>query len=227
MLLSLFEKSFPLSNVEKNLHIAVIGGSRDEPELELLKLRGFNLTIKLYGIENYEHHLDLNLPTMNHKFEKFDLILCSQVLEHIWNHQNSFKIFENLLKPGAHLWISCPASNRHHGSPEYYVSGFHADFFVKNFANTRLRVLQAGVLGTRRNYVATHLLPDWLSVRGHRFPLFFAFENRTKIQAIFLSIRYIPRNILISFQSPKLTADPTSATETWVLAQLADTTKLD
>jgi hypothetical protein len=95
-LLSLFEKSFPLSNVEKNLHIAVIGGSRDEPELELLKLRGFNLTIKLYGIENYEHHLDLNLPTMDHKFEKFDLILCSQVLEHIWNHQNSFKIFENL-----------------------------------------------------------------------------------------------------------------------------------
>ncbi len=224
MLLSIFEQNVVLSNLKKDLEVAVIGGSRDEPELELLKLRGFNLTIELYGIENYEQFLDLNTTTPNQKFKKFDLILCSQVLEHIWNHQNSFKIFENLLNPGALIWISCPASNRHHGSPEYYVSGLHSDFFTQNFANSRLQVLQAGVLGTRRNYVATHLLPDWLSVRGHRFPLFFAFENRPRLSSIFLSIRFMFRNVLISFQSPKLTDDPTSATETWVLAKLTNST---
>lgn len=225
-LLFMFEKNIPLGEPPRELSVAVLGGSRAEPELQLLETRGFKLKVTLLGIEDYNRYLDLNLVITSNHLEKYDLILCSQVLEHIWNHDNSFKIFENLLSPGGHLWISCPASNRYHGSPEYYITGFHADYFVKRLAITGLQVLNCGLLGTRRNYFATHTLPTWLSVKGHRFPLFFTFENRPIFRQFVLGVRYFFYILLTSVHSARLTTSPHCATETWVVAKLSGNSDL-
>ena len=42
----------------------------------------------------------------------FDLILCSQVWEHIWHHGNAFENIENLTSSGSYLWLASLASHR-------------------------------------------------------------------------------------------------------------------
>jgi SAM-dependent methyltransferase len=218
----MFEKNIPFRNLPKELSVAVLGGSKNEPELYLLEKKGFNLKVTLLGIENYDEFVDINFAIENNHLDKYDLILCSQVLEHVWNHDNAFKTFENLLNPEGYLWVSCPASNRYHGSPEYYVAGFHADFFVKKLDSTKLQVMYSGILGTRRNYFATHSLPVWLSSRGHKYPMLFAFENRPLFLKIVLSFRYFLYLLVANMHSPRLTTDPRCATETWFIAKLSE-----
>ena len=103
------------------INIAVIGGYLGEPELEALKLMGYATKVDFYGIEKNDLRLDLN---QNKKlFEKpdknYDLILCSQVWEHIWNHGNAFDNIIKLMSENTYLWLACPTSNRSHSSPFY------------------------------------------------------------------------------------------------------------
>jgi SAM-dependent methyltransferase len=44
--------------------------------------------------------------------ERFDMITCVSVIEHIENHANSFRAMLNLLKPGGHLVLTTPYNER-------------------------------------------------------------------------------------------------------------------
>jgi len=87
--------------------IAVVGGDENEPELQLLS----DSVITFFGIENTDNdsrfrELDLNADRpFNTAFGKYDLVLCSQVLEHLYDIPKSLKIITNLVKPGGHLWL--------------------------------------------------------------------------------------------------------------------------
>jgi SAM-dependent methyltransferase len=201
------------------LRIGVVGGSKDEPELKMLVKLGYLIELCVIGIE-YDSNLflDLNLKNSN-QIGKFDLILCSQVLEHVWNIENSFFNLVSMLEVGGSLWLSCPASNRFHGSPEFFSAGYSELFLRKHLTNHGLNVLNAGTLGSHRNYVATHWLDTWLTRRGHSLPLFFAYENKPLLPRIALSIRFCFRALYLSFLSPRITHNPRFATETWAFAR--------
>jgi len=49
----------------------------------------------------------------------YDLIICSQVLEHVYNFQNVIRNIFDLLKPGGHAIIDCPFYFPYHGLEEY------------------------------------------------------------------------------------------------------------
>ena len=95
LLLEKFEQLIEFVNTEKKLKIGVIGGSKNEPEILLLEKLKFEVDVTTLGIDKDDYFLDLNekdndLPEFN-----FDLVLCGQVLEHIWNISN---FVENISK---------------------------------------------------------------------------------------------------------------------------------
>jgi SAM-dependent methyltransferase len=219
-LLTLFCENFTKIRIPDTgtMRIGVVGGSSNEPELKMLDRLGYSIELSVIGIEkDSDIFLDLNLRNPN-QIRKFDLILCSQVLEHVWNIENSFFNLVNMLEIGGLLWLSCPASNRCHGSPEFFSAGYSELFLRKHLTNHGLNVLNAGSFGSHRNYVATHWLDTWLTRRGHRWPLLFSYENKPLFSRIALSIRFSFRNLYLSFLSLRVTHNPRFATESWALA---------
>jgi hypothetical protein len=115
--------------------IAIIGGSSGDPEVTLLTKLYPNANVTYLGIDNYGGedswlYLDLNkTATINYKY---DLVVCSQVLEHIWDVSNALDLITELAKPNGFIWLNCPASNIAHGSPEFYSAGYSPDFLEIN-----------------------------------------------------------------------------------------------
>jgi hypothetical protein len=145
--------------------------------------------------------------------------LCSQVWEHIWNHEVAVDNLLSIMNPGAYLWIASPTSNRAHGSPFYFSAGFTSEYFTNNLLKAGLEINSFGQIGSRRNYLATHMLPTWLSVNGHKFPLLSAFSEYRPIYRTLYSIRYLLVTISLLFASNKVTADNKYSTESWVMAR--------
>jgi 2-polyprenyl-3-methyl-5-hydroxy-6-metoxy-1,4-benzoquinol methylase len=105
--------------------VGVLGGGRDEPEIQALGTIDRKFNVRTIGLDASEIHLDLNSASLtDDSFEKFDFLLCSQVLEHVWNHNNFFINLNSLVKKGGLVWLSAPAVNHPHGSPDFYSPGF-------------------------------------------------------------------------------------------------------
>lgn len=221
LLVSLF-----ISHLEKSrtpgksvLRVGLVGGSLQEPELAALSKFGYVFEVTVLGLEDEsEVFFDLNVEDSVAQ-EKFDLILCSQVMEHVWDLRNSFLNLRNLLDKDGILWLSCPASNRFHGSPDYFSAGYSEQFLQNQILAINLDILASGSFGSHRNYMATHSLNVWLSPKGHRWPLLFAFDSKPVLVRLILSVRFFFRLSYLSFLSPRITGNPRFATESWILAK--------
>ena len=195
-------------------HVAVVGGSAQEPELaHLSSIPG--LQISFLGVEKSpSDDSDFLFFDLNEEMSasvKFDLILCSQVLEHIWNHAQAFENLNSILNPKGLLWIGCPGSNFAHGSPEYFTAGLTPSFIIEHLKSKRFEILHQQSIGSKRYYFLTHALQIWASSNMHKYPLLFGFS------------RFYPREVLLrlysSFLSPKIRTDLKYATETIVFAR--------
>lgn len=204
-------------NSEKKLSVAVVGGSESDPEVKAIRLFIPNCQVTTFGIECAEIYLDLNRASDDLGLQKFDLILCSQVFEHIWNHREASNTLLKLAKPNGLIWVSVPASNRPHGSPGYFTAGLTADFLNNLFTLCKGHTLALGMFGTKRNYAATHSLPYWLSVSGHRFPLLFGPSDRVWWKQLLYLVFFLPTNFRLSLLSATLSSDVSTATESWIL----------
>jgi len=189
--------------------IAVVGGS--EKDSELRNLIDKDIEITFLGIEpiiGYQFDFfDLNV--INKRVEKYDLILCSQVLEHIWDIKVGLQNLVNLAKPGGLVWVNCPFSNHSHGSPEYYSAGYSPDIILKLTKNLEVTPLFSSQIGSWRQYFFTHTIQLWPSETVHNHPL------RIPVSRYFLSQAFW--RLLALKKSPKITDNERSATETIVL----------
>jgi SAM-dependent methyltransferase len=139
--------------------VAVVAGSKDEPELAQFKGE-----ITVWGIEGHAHYLDLNIESIaNSRTSYHDLVVCSQALEHVWNHRAFFRNLVALSKPGGYIWIGCPASNFPHDSPEYFSAGLMAAYLENNAESLGLQIIHSQVLSSKRNYIARHAFSLWLT----------------------------------------------------------------
>lgn len=202
------------------MKIAIIGGKEHEPEIALIKQFIAKPQITFLGIEPpMDQYLDLNSNHFPINATRYDLILCSQVMEHIWDHKNAFKHFENLLESKGYVYVSCPSSNRSHGSPNFFSAGFTPSFLTNHANNAKLIVQVSDQFGTKRLYNSIHLLNIWLSPRGHKFPILFCFEETKSFwKKILLPIRYLPEILLLHCSSKKLTSKERYATKTFIWA---------
>ena len=137
--------------------IAVVGGSANEPELEIFQ-NNKNLVVHFYGIDSNVGsqdftYLDLNLsPNQDNGFSnmKYDLILCSQVLEHIWDIKQGLETLAQLATNNGLIWVACPASNYAHGSPSYFSAGYQPELISNLLEKQGIKIFSKGCLGSKR-----------------------------------------------------------------------------
>ena len=218
-ILKCFQSSV-LSNFKQTeiRRVAIVGGYLSDPEALFLAQEFPDADFVTVGIEVCDFSLDLNLR-MDSEIPKFDVLLVSQVLEHVWNHQNFFDNVIALLGEGGYIWLACPASNKVHGSPDYFSGGFTQEYLVNNLLPRGVKMISSGGFGTKRLYWATHLIPGWLSSRGHSLPIFFAFNDRKLSVRCILTLRFLPILVALSFISSKPTSNPRWHTESWILGK--------
>lgn len=102
-----------------------------------------------YGKLDYQG----NIWDIAEKDETFDVILCTEVLEHIPYPQDTIKEFSRLLKPGGSLILTFPSNCLRHMDPFFYSSGY-SDHFIKYFTNKYgLEIVNIDVVGSYHNWM--------------------------------------------------------------------------
>jgi 2-polyprenyl-3-methyl-5-hydroxy-6-metoxy-1,4-benzoquinol methylase len=97
------------------------------------------------GMFNRHYHVldqDITASKLN-LTEKFDLITCISVLEHIENHDVAVKNMFSLLNEGGHLIITCPYTENEYVEdvyklPESSVSGEKIFFICQSYSREKL-----------------------------------------------------------------------------------------
>jgi SAM-dependent methyltransferase len=210
------EKLTPYLNTINS--VAIVGGDTTDPEIqELIKLKQIN--VDCYGIDQGLIHLDLNLPYNNKN--KYDLVICSQVLEHLYDVKQAIENLTNLTNSSGYIWIGCPASNRSHGSPHYYSAGYQPEMIVNLLKLFSTKILFFGKLGSKRLYFMTHALRIWPSQKELKSPIFGYDINRRNENLAKRIIRFIydfPGRFYSLFLSYSTTDQIEYATESYVFA---------
>lgn len=200
--------------------IAVVGGDSNEPELEHLA----DSMITFYGIENTNkdhrfRELDLNSDfPVDMRDEKYDLVLCSQVIEHLYDLPRSIGVVPGLVKAGGHIWLGFPASNIPHGSPEYFSAGYPFQTAAK-LLPSGFEIIFGGQLGSKRNYLWTHYLREWPTLEELNNPIRFIWQTRTSVpRKIVRTLRRF-RQAHVVFSNNKIYYEIEFATESYLLAR--------
>lgn len=124
--------------------IGVLSGSLAEPELDFLGQVG---DVTLLNFEQDSGLFDLTLDWGDAKWsglhEKFDLVFCEQVLEHLPDPQRAFQNLSLITAPGGFIHVSTPAINNTHGEPYFYFSGFHPRALAHFATKAGLGVVEA------------------------------------------------------------------------------------
>lgn len=158
-----------LAEVRDIHNIAIVGGSISDHEVAIILEKFPSGLFQIFGIVPGQVFMDLNEPPGLQ--EKFDLVLCTNVLEHVFHHENFAKNLLSLLNENSLLWLSFPFSDMYHGSPYYYSAGFASDYVEKLFEIHGGVTMKKKILASRRLYLFTHLLKDWPSEFRYKHPL--------------------------------------------------------
>jgi len=148
--------------------VAIVGGSLLDHEIFEIEKSFPDATFTVYGIEHGQEFMDLNLKAADRA--KYDLVLCTNVLEHVWNHENFAKNLISLLADRGILWCAFPFSDMYHGSPYFYSAGFDPTYVKQLFERNSAVTEKYRVISSRRLYLFTHLLQDWPGSYRYRHP---------------------------------------------------------
>lgn len=146
------------------LNIAIVSGSLNEPELLF-----FDSHIKVDLLsyeENSIFNLDFDWNTLNYSsyLNKYDIVLCNHVLEHVPNIKRAYYNLHLLLKHNGLLYISVPGINNIHSDPQYYYAGFHfrtLDYYASKF---NFQILESSGFFSRKISLM-HSVCDWSPVK--------------------------------------------------------------
>jgi SAM-dependent methyltransferase len=215
---------FVIQDLGSIKEVAVVGGSTKDAEVEKLRIQNPSIKFSIFGIENENldtdfNYLDLNSFEELEDYQKFDLVICSQVLEHVWNHLNFFRNLSELCKPAGKLWLACPASNMVHGSPSYFSAGFSSEYLSLNLECHNFSIMKKGELGSKRYYISTHLNQEWLTEREHIRPITnFDSKNGTALGKINRFRKLLVGRATLTFFRSTVLEGSKFSTESWVFA---------
>jgi SAM-dependent methyltransferase len=202
--------------------VVVVGGSQNDPEVVELR-KHIEIEIQCYGIDDDDKYFDLNEEQQVET--QFDLVICSQVLEHIWDLNRGISNLLKLTRSQGFLWIGCPASNRAHGSPNYYSAGYQPELISNLVFMRNSEVLKEGRLGSERVYFMTHALRVWPSEREWNHPILgynFKRLEGSLLRKTARFVRDLPGRFYSLRYSKTMSDKVESATETFVLAKKRD-----
>jgi SAM-dependent methyltransferase len=200
--------------------IAIVGGSLSDPEVFEIKEEFPDAIFETYGIEASQNFMDLNLPPV--EMGEFDMVLCTNVIEHVFNHENFSKNLMSLLKSNGILWCAFPFNDMYHGSPYYYSAGFDPGYVERLFARNGGVTLKSKIIGARRLYLFTHFLQDWPSEFRYLHPTLgqilwgLGFRNNPRPPIRNLSARRLLICLYLSMTSKQFNSEPTNGCGVWL-----------
>ena len=210
---------FILKNIDiKKLNVAVIGGLDNEPEIEILKKIGYQISIDHYGISEKSIEFDLNLKNnIDVVKKKYDLVICCQVLEHVWNMNNFFQNLELFKGKDKIIYINFPKSNKFHSvNPEkpkdFNSTGYSKYFILNNIKDTQLDAIEIDEIGSERLYKSIHVLQTWYNYK--EINKCFRAEKKDYLK-YFLSFYNLINFLLLKKSSNKITNDPKFTSEAY------------
>jgi hypothetical protein len=148
----------------------------------------------------------------------FDLIVCNQVLEHVFDVKNALDIICQICEEKTIVWLDFPVSTFEHGSPDFYTPGIKPEMISKLSKKFFLETLSFGVIGSQRSFLFGHLLNIWPTPRQHKYPILSYYGIAG---SYFSKIRYqistLPQRILISLSSSSVNSNSRYATTGWII----------
>ncbi|MDB5273279.1 MAG: coq3 4 [Chitinophagaceae bacterium] len=87
----------------------------------------------------------------------FDVVLCTEVIEHIVNPIDAIKEFSRLLKPGGQLILTAPFCSMTHFAPYHFYSGYNRFFYETVLNREGFDIVEMSENGNYFEYVAQEL----------------------------------------------------------------------
>lgn len=114
------------------------------------------------GIQNGEwdySQIDIVSDIINMPVEaaSFDVVLCTEVLEHIPDPMAAIKEFSRVLKPGGKLIITAPFCSITHFAPYHYSTGFSRYFYEHWFQENNIAIESIDYNGNYFEYIAQEM----------------------------------------------------------------------
>ena len=83
-----------------------------------------------------------DISAIPEKDASFDVILCSEVFEHLPNALLALKEFSRLLKPGGKLISTAPFASLVHFAPYHYSTGFSKYWYLTHFPANGFQIIE-------------------------------------------------------------------------------------
>lgn len=119
------------------------------------------------------HNIDIVSDIVSIPVEdaSFDVILCTEVFEHIVSPELALREFNRILKPGGILILTAPFASLTHFAPYHFYSGFNRYFYKTMLPSTGFSIDQLDARGDYFDYLAQEIrrLPNvWKKYMGAR-----------------------------------------------------------
>ncbi len=108
------------------------------------------------GVDLYDDsdYIDYNYDVQDLKFEdeKFDIVVCNAVLEHVEDPIKAIGELHRVLKKGGLIWVEAPFNHQYHGSPNDFwrVTPDGIRIWMKDFTE-----IESGFYSIRRSAIYT------------------------------------------------------------------------
>ena len=86
-----------------------------------------------------------------------DVILCTEVFEHIKNPILALQEFSRILKPGGTLLLTAPVCSLTHMAPYYYYNGFSEYWYKDNLMDCKFEILELTRYGNYFEFLGQEL----------------------------------------------------------------------
>lgn len=130
----------------KNLDILEIGSGDEEKKQSVISIFKEASIFLQTDINKEYNHMFLDITKSLEIKNKFDLVICTNVLEHIFETKLAIENMKKLLKKGGHLFVSVPFIYPLHDEPgdywrftEHSLRMLFKDFKIIEFKKTGLR----------------------------------------------------------------------------------------
>jgi SAM-dependent methyltransferase len=114
-----------------------------------------------------------NIWDIAEKDETFDVILCTEVFEHIPYPIETIKEFHRLLKIGGKLILTAPSNSPRHMDPYYFYTGFSNRWYETILTKNRFKINQINQYGDYYSWMRREMYDVLL--RANLFTVFFLF----------------------------------------------------
>lgn len=137
--------------------VGVISGDPHELEPRMLNFKNIE-----YLNFSEDRKYDLDVSWKDQQPKRFDITICNQVLEHIFNPHQAFENIIHHTRPGGLIWISVPTINCIHGEPYFYSSGYHPRFLERLAQANNLEIIGVSHWGSVR-FLLHQVTGKWMS----------------------------------------------------------------